>query len=268
MGNGKHEKENYDDYKNYIDELENEYLATFEKIEIYINESTKLNFYQKNNCFLQILDSFLSGQSEGKSLKDITGLNLKKYCDDMIYGQTIYMYKVSRVCFILLGALLYVSYMHFFITICKAIDLQDSSIIFQPMKFGIGEIILILGYILIPKLISILNRNYFENPKGCKKIKKYTYCFLWFFTITIYSLMKEPSNIYGLFISFSSIVLILIYSAILSVAVWLVTENFKSENFESVIEEKKHTYYELLNRDYEKHKLKCGKSNKYPLRLE
>ena len=261
----KYEKENFDNYKNYVGQLENEYLTTFKKIEVYINESTKLNTLEKNNCFLQILDTFLSSQVGDKVLKDITGGNLKKYCDDMIYGQTIYSYKVSRICFLLVGALFYVSFMHFFTRICESIYLKDSSIIFQPMKFGIGEIILIVGYICIPKLIAVINRNYFENPARCKKVKRYTYYSVWLFTITIYSLMKEPFNIYGIFIPFSTIVLILVYSAIVCAAVWLVTGTVKTGNLENRKEKMEKKYFEIVNKQYEKHKAKCAKSNKDPL---
>ena len=68
MGKDKYENENFDNYKNYVGQLENEYLTTFKKIEVYINESTKLNSLEKNNCFLQILDTFLSSQADGKVL--------------------------------------------------------------------------------------------------------------------------------------------------------------------------------------------------------
>ena len=46
-------KDKYDDYRNYIKGLKNEYAAAFEKIEVYINGSSKLNFSEKNNCFFK-----------------------------------------------------------------------------------------------------------------------------------------------------------------------------------------------------------------------
>ena len=203
----------------------------------------------------------------GKSLTDITGVNLKKYCDDMIYGQTMYSYKVTRRCFFLLSILFYVSFMHFFTRIWDAIYLKDSSIIFQPMKFGIGEIILVLGYICIPKLIDVINRNYFENPARCKKVKRYTNYLVWIFTIMIYSLMKGSFNEYGIFISYSTIVLILIYSAIICATVWLVAESFNTRNLDKRNEKMKKKYAEILNKQYEKHKAKCEKHNKDSLDL-
>jgi len=262
---GKNKYENFDDYKKYIDKLEDEYLTTFKKIEVYINETTKLNSIEKNNCFLQILDTFLSSQEESKSLQDITGINLKKYCDDMIYGQTIYSYKVSRICFLLIDILFYISFMHFFTRICEAIDLKDSSIIFEPMKFGFGEIILIVGYLCIPKLIVAMNRNYFENPERCKKIKRYIKYSVWLFTIIIYTSIKQSFNRYVILIPFSTIVLILIYSAIIGGVVWIVTENIKTRNLEERNAKVKNKYFESLKKQYEKHRIKCEKHDKDPL---
>ncbi len=171
-------KEKYEDYKKYIKGLENEYVITFNEIEFYINESSKLNLLEKNNCFLQILDTFLSAQEAGKPVNGITGLDLKKYCDDMIYGQSIYSYKLPKICFILLGILYYISFINFFSRIFKG-----DSIIFSPMSFGVADIILILGCICIPNIISRVTRNYFKNPVHYKKIKKYTYYVVWLFTI-------------------------------------------------------------------------------------
>jgi hypothetical protein len=155
--------------------------------------------------------------------------------------------------------------MHFFTRVCEAIDLKDSSIIFQPMKFGIGEIILILGCICIPRLISVINRNYFENPARCKKVKRYTYFSVWLLTITIYSLMKEPFNIYRILIPFSTIVLILIYSIIICAVVWLVIEHVKTESLGKRNEKIKKKYTEIINKQYEEHKAKYKKRNKDPL---
>jgi DNA-binding ferritin-like protein (Dps family) len=261
MGNNKNENKKFDSYKNYITQLENEYKTTFEKIEIYINGSSKLNSLEKNDCLLEILDNFLSAQAEGMSINHITGIDLKKYCDSMIYGEAIHIYKASRFCFILLGAFFYISYMHFFIDFFKAIINKDSNLFFRPMPFGIGEIVLAIGYMFIPKLISLITRNYFENPVRCKKVKKYTYNIVWLITIMLYTFAKDLFQKYVIVISFSNVILILIYLTIISVIVWLLIKTFQDEKTKV----KKDKYLELLNKEYEKHLSKCEKRNKKPL---
>lgn len=265
MGNDRHKREDFDNYKNYIEELENEYLETFKKIEIYIDGSTKLNTLEKNDCFLQILDTFLSSQVEGKSIKSITGTDLKKYCDNMIYGETIYIYKASKVFNTITGALFYISIVHFIIRIIYSIDLKDSSSIFQPMSFGIGESILLLDYLCIPKLVSVITRNYFENPVRCKKVRRNTSLAVWTFTCIIYSFMEVNFNEYGILISFSSLVLFFIYSVIASLSIRVLTGAFDNENSENKKEKREQQYFWLLKKEYEKHKVKCDKRNKKPL---
>jgi len=115
--NNKDEGPIFDKYKNYVDKLANEYKTTFEKVGIYINGTSRLNTSEKNGCIFEIIDTFLAGQEEGKPLKEITGVDLKKYCDSMIYGEGIYIYKASRGCSVFLGALFYVAYMHFFVSL-------------------------------------------------------------------------------------------------------------------------------------------------------
>jgi len=255
----------YDNYKDYINELESEYKTTFEKIEVYINYSSKLNFLEKNNCFLQILDTFLSSQEEGRSVKEITGVNLKKYCDEMIYGETIYIYKFSRIFSILLKALFFIVFMHSFSRICNAIYLKDSSLIVQPMNFGIGDIVLILGCICIPKLISLTTRNYFENPKRYKKVKRYTDYGVWLFTIIIYVSLNEFLAEYGIVIPFFRIVLILLYLTIIRLVVWLLTKTFVEGNSEDKKAEERHKYLKLLNKEYDIYVKKRQRRSKNPL---
>ncbi|PRR83809.1 DUF1048 domain-containing protein [Clostridium vincentii] len=255
----------YEDYKDYINKLEGEYQGTFEKIEVYINYSSKLNFLEKNNCFLQILDTFLSGQEEGRAVKEITGVSLKKYCDAMIYGESIYMYKASRIFSILLGTLFYVVYMHFFIRVCDVISLKDSSLIFQPMKFGIGDIALILGCTSIPILLSHITRNYFENPKRYKKVKRYNEFGVWIFTIMIYVSLNQFLEEYGIVIAFPNIVLILLYLTIIRLVVWLLTKTFVEGNSEDKKAKKRNEYLQILNKEYDVHVKKHQRSSKLSL---
>ena len=265
MGKKKYERESFDSYKNYVNQLENEYKTVFSKIEVYINGSSKLNFNDKNNCLLEILDSFLSAQVGGNSVKNVTGVDLKKYCDSMIYGETIHIYKACRICSIILGSLSYISYMHLFICVFHAIWSKDSNLIFQPMFFGIGEIVLILGYMCIPKLISQITKNYFENPVRCKKVKICTYNVVWIFTLLVYSFSKEYFKKYVTVIPFSNIVLILIYLAIITSVVWLFTKVLDDENSEEKKMEKERKYLVRLNKEYDKYIEKCEKHNKTPL---
>lgn len=261
MGIEKYERESFDSYKNYVNQLESEYRTTFQKIEVYINGSSKLNSLEKNNCLLQVLDTFLSGQEEEKPVRGITGTDLKKYCDDMIYGETIYIYKASRIFFNLLGALVYVSFIYFFSRVFEAIHLKDSSLIFNPMNFGIGEIMLAIGYMCIPKVISLITRSYYEDPVRCKKVRKYTNYVVLIFILIIYTLIKDFFQKYVIIISFSNVILILIYLTIISAIVWLLTRTLDYEK----LEKRKNKHLEFLNKQYEKHLLKCEKRNKKPL---
>jgi len=265
MGSNKYERESFDSYKNYINQLKNEFRTSFDKIEVYINGSSKLNYNEKNNCLLEILDSFLSAQAGDNPVKNVTGADLKKYCDSMIYGEAIHIYKASRICSIILGSLFYISFIHLFTCVFHAIGSKDSNLIFQPMYFGMGEIVLILGYMCIPKLIALITRNYFENPVRCKRVKRITYNVVWIFTILIYSFSKEYVKKYVTIIPFSNIVLILIYLAIITSSVWLLTKSFDEGNSEEKKTEKESKYIKRLNVEYNKHIKKCEEHSKTPL---
>jgi DNA-binding ferritin-like protein (Dps family) len=253
-------------YKNYINRLENEYASTFAKIEVYINGSSKLNSSEKNSCFLQILDTFLAGQEESKSVKEITGVDLKKYCNGMIYGETIYIYKSARVCFILLGALFYVLYMQFFVEFFMTVaHSKGTSLIFKPMNFGIGDMLLMLGYICIPKLISLITRNYFENPVRCKKVKRYTYYIVWFITIGIYTFSRDFFKEYVIVIPFSNIVLILIYLTLISLVVWFLIITLEEGNREDKKAKLQNKYFKGLSKKYDTYIKKCKRRSKSSL---
>lgn len=47
MNSDKNNNEKYENYKKYISELKDGYVITFEKIEFYINQSSKLNSTEK-----------------------------------------------------------------------------------------------------------------------------------------------------------------------------------------------------------------------------
>lgn len=251
----KYNEKKYDDYKKYINGLSGEYKRIFENIELYISDTTRLNTVEKNNCFLQILDTFLSAQEEGKSVEVITGSDLKRYCDDMIHGEAIYIYKVSRACFRLLGALFYILFMSFFMNIGSSVQFKDSSHIFKSINFGIAEVMLSVVYFCIPKFTVLVTRNYFNNTKRYRKIRRYVLYIEFLFTSIVYTIFKINFQIYGINIAFTNVILLLIYSTIISLVVWLLTELFSKENNSS----------ELLNKHYEKYKVKCEKRNKNPL---
>ncbi|MDP4143424.1 MAG: hypothetical protein Q8936_02920 [Bacillota bacterium] len=186
----------------------------------------------------------------------------------MIYGETIYIYKASRICDVLMGALFYIIFMDSFREIFKAIFLRDISLIPKFMSLGIGDLILVLGYLCIPKLISIVTRNYFEDPVRCKKAKRLIYYVVWFITIMAYSLIKDLLTDYVIVISFTSIVLILLYSIIINVAVWLLTEGLYKQDSEENKLDKKHKYLNVLSKQYSIYKERCEKRNKSTLDWE
>lgn len=257
------EKESYEDYKKYIHKLEDEYLDTFRKVESYISSSTKLNQIEKNNCFLQILDTFLSAQTEERNIKDITGLDLKKYCDNMIYGESLSLFKGARIFYAIIGVVFYISWMHFFIRILHTTFHKGSDIIYEPMIFGIGEIILALIYICIPILGTQITKKHFQNPKRCKRLKLVVNNVVWLIGIIIYTFMEQNFGQYGVTISFNTLVLTLIYLALARISVWILVENFNKSKLEQEAERLK--YEEAIKNRYLKHKVKYEKKNKESL---
>ncbi|MBU3107051.1 DUF1048 domain-containing protein [Clostridium gasigenes] len=258
------EKESYEDYKKYIHKLEDEYLDTFRKVESYISSSTKLNQIEKNNCFLQVLDTFLSVQTEERNIKYITGLDLKKYCDNMIYGEGLSLFKGARIFYEIIAVVFYVSWMHLFIRILYVVfSYKGSSIIYEPMIFGIGEIILALSYICIPILGSQITKKHFQNPKRCKRLKLVVDNVVWLIGIIIYTFMEQNFGQYGVTISFNTLVLTLIYLALARISVWILVESFNKSKLEQEAEQLK--YEEAIKNRYLKHKVKCEKKNKEPL---
>lgn len=255
MGINEYNKEKYDDYKKYKNRLSGEYKTIFEKIDLYITDNTKLNIIEKNNCFLQILDTFLSAQEEGRGVEEIIGSNLMKYCDDMIRGEAIYIYKISRVCFKLLGVLSYIIFMNFFMNIGSYIELKDTGLIFKSINFGIAEVIFAVMCVFIPKFTALVTRNHFNNINGYRKIRRYARCIEFLFIPIVYTIFKINFKMYGINIYFTNAILIFIYTTIISVVVDLLTETFNKNNDSS----------ELLNKQYEKYKARCEKCNKNPL---
>lgn len=183
----------------------------------------------------------------------------------MIYGQSIYIYKSSRMCFILVGALSYVLWMHFFKQFAMVITHNGDSRMFSPMSFGIGDIILIIGCICIPKIISFITRNYFENPVRCKKVKRYTYYSLWLSTIIIYTLMEDFFIKHVMVIPFSNTILILIYLTIISLVLYFLIRLLEEGKSEDKKEKSEQKYFDALNKQYEKHVKKRQRHSKTPL---
>ena len=261
MKNDKNSIKDIDNYKDYINHLEMEYKTQFYKVEAYINISSKLKYQEKNNCLLQVLDSFLSAQEEGKSVFEITGYNLKSYCDNMIYGETIYIYKISRICSTLLSSVYFVAFVHLFISICNRIFDRENTSIFSEMRFGLGEIVLMLGIISSPILTDLITKKYFKNPKRCKKIGNCVSFLMILIPITVYTFINETFDIYGVTITFNNSVLILLYLTLINFIVWSITRITNNEKLES----RKEKYKEFLSKDYKKYINKCNNKNKKPL---
>lgn len=258
MGNNEN-KEVFDDYKKYVNKLGKEYEDIFKKIEIYINGTTKISETEKNNCLLQVLDTFLSAQEEGRVAEEVTGSSLRKYCESMIYGESLYIYKCVRIITTLIRTIFYIAFMHFFIRIGKGVFSEGLSIAFQPINFGIGEVILGISNISIPILLSIITQNLFEDPKRCKKIKRYVEYGVLIFAITIYTWLESDFGQSGITISFSRIILILIYSTIVLIVLSIL---FSGERLTSNLEQSEKKYSKLMIKKYKKYEVKCKKKNK------
>ncbi|MDD7793588.1 DUF1048 domain-containing protein [Clostridium sp. 'White wine YQ'] len=261
MKSDKNNISDIDNYKDYINQLENEYKIQFNKVEAYINISSKLKYQEKNSCLLQVMDSFLSAQEVGKNVLEITGDNLKSYCDNMIYGESIYIYKVSRICSTLLSSVYFVAFVHLFISFCNRIFNRENTSIFSEMRFGLGEIVLMLGIIISPILTDLITKKFFENPKLCKRIGNLVSFLMILIPITVYTFINETFDIYGVIITFNNSILILLYLTLINFVVWSITRITNNEKLES----RKEKYIEFLSKDYNKYINKCNNKNRNPL---
>ncbi|QAA32396.1 DUF1048 domain-containing protein [Clostridium manihotivorum] len=268
MDIGKNKVDKYEGYKNYVNLLMDDYRKDFDKIEVYVIGSSKLNTSEKNNCLLQVLDTFLSAQEEEKSVIQVTGPDLKRYCDDMIYGERIYIYKSSRIFFILLGTLFYTAYMQVFPRIFDAIKLGDMRVIFKTINFGIADIILMLAYICIPEIISFVTKSQFENPRRCRRIKRYTYYAIWIITIMIYSFIKDNDKSSLMIMSFSKVSLILLYLGLINFVILFLMKVLERGSMEEEKEAREEKYLDKLNTQYQMHVERRKRSNKEPLEFE
>lgn len=258
-------QDKFQDYKKFKAKLKGEYLARFEQIEVYINGTTKLNALEKNNCLLQVLDTFLSGQEDGKSIKELIGASTKRYCDAMIYGESIYKYKLIKALTNFLGALIYIFFIYFFNNFFKSLVYKDRSLVFRTMNFGAAHIILMAAELSIPILIFLITMRYFENPTRCKRVKRITYCSLWMSTFLLYTIAEKLFQGNVITISFKRCILILLYFSIFTLWMKLIMDAIYEDRFEEEKEEKIRHYIESLSKKYNKYKLSCEKSNKQPM---
>lgn len=248
----------YENYKNFKDKLNCEYKTTFEKIEAYINASVKIDIISKNNCFMQILDSFLEGQDAGNDVCTITGADLKKYCEDMIYGETIYIHKLSKISSHIFIAIFYVLIIYILTNLFKGVEFKNYRLIFKSFNFGLSEVILIIGFFCIPFITSSISKNYFENPIKLRRVEKITYFIVLFIISEIYLLFKNYFQKFTVSISFEKIILIFIYFALIVFLIFILSKTFESDKLEN-------KYLMLLNKQYEKYKEKCKNHYKNPL---
>lgn len=261
MGSNNFKIEKMDNYKNYSGQLKDQYKTIFEKIELYINGTAKLNEKEKNDCLLQILDTFLCGQAENRDVRDITGSKLKNYCDSMIYGEAIYIFKALRVLLTVIGALFYITFMQFFIKFCKVTFSKEVGNVFQPMNFGIGDAILFLSYMCIPYIIAEITNTYFENPVRCIKIRRYAYYGVTLLSIALYTTLKDAFQSCGIYISFSNIIFIFVFLLVVAFVVDYVAKAFEKDKT-SDNQEIDNKYNLFLQKKYGKYKENCRKRNK------
>lgn len=252
MVNNNFKTNKFCNYKNYINQLENQYLSTFKKIEDYVNNTTKLDRISINNCLLQIIDTFLSGQKQRKAVENITGTDLKKYCDNMIYGESIYIYKVSRICSIIFRTIFYIFFMEFLTSSILSLLNGNFNSILKPVNLGTADIILAIAYLCIPKFLSVITKNYFDNPIYYRKVRKYTNYAITIISIAIYTFVKDMFVKSTIYLTFSNAVLILIYFLIIKIVIHSLCISFNNTLEQS--SEKSTKYYTLINIRFEKQK--------------
>lgn len=66
------------------DELNEENLAHYEDMLLYIRLSSSKSEYDTEEILLELLEHLLQAQEEGKRAKDVFGYNLKEYCQEII----------------------------------------------------------------------------------------------------------------------------------------------------------------------------------------
>lgn len=248
-------KEKYDKYKNYVAQLEGEYKESFCKIESYINTCPKLYYREKNNCLLEVLDCFLTAADSGRNVHEVTGSDLKAFCDGLICGESMRIHKICKICSSLFESILYLSLFCFTLQVIQAITGTGAKVSLTPMKFGLGEVCIIIGYLAIPWIVYISTRNHLENPKLYSRIKNYTSYGLWLLTLFAFSYLKDDTLAakFSITIPLSTLSLLLIYIALFTAVVRIVAKTVEICTFENKYVKRDEIYFNYLNSNYAMH---------------
>ncbi|WP_245976821.1 DUF1129 family protein [Oceanobacillus arenosus] len=174
--------------------LNEENLAYYEDMLIYIRLNANKSEQQTEEVLFELLEHLLHSQTEGKTAKDVFGDDLKSYCDEVIeeIPGELTNNTVKYLSFIVIQFLAIISLCHGIIgfAIHYFFDLGESSMTFQ---LGSG-IVVIVGYLI---LLYLFIKTILRWIKGTSFKKKKTKTWVEFLQVWIISMV-----FIGLFILF------------------------------------------------------------------
>ncbi|MDD6771772.1 MAG: DUF1048 domain-containing protein [Inconstantimicrobium porci] len=148
-------------YKKYEDDLRAEYYHTFKEVEVYFKTS-ELSDKEMEDVMNNILDLFLTAQSEGKPLKDVIGQDTQLFCES--YLKTIWKFPNIKIFMRYFGACLIGDFMG--IIFCLIMDYFNGEINnIWAEKTNISAILLFCIPTSIGVLIDqcIIKKKVFKN---------------------------------------------------------------------------------------------------------
>ncbi|MHB8131343.1 MAG: DUF1048 domain-containing protein [Mobilitalea sp.] len=149
--------------------LKDEYAVCYQKIATYIHLYYINGMEHEENCLLQIMDDFLSAQSEGRPVAFITGLDVRKFSDNMMKAELnrrnrkiIFVEQIATIPFVIS--------MMIFMKILMVNDMKLKFEYFQKISFGGFELTFIcLGMFMVFGR-KILSKLFFEHIKVSKMV--------------------------------------------------------------------------------------------------
>ncbi len=156
------------EYREAKGQLRDEYAVAYQKAATYIHTNNIYGIESEEGCLQQIMDDFLSAQTDGKPLSKVTGTNLRNFCDKMIKAES----KRSSIGVVYLLYLISLSIIVISIFLgWKAYAISSEKLswnLFNHIRAD-GSIITFLGIILfgyvVKRLFSILLFHYAKTLK-------------------------------------------------------------------------------------------------------
>jgi DNA-binding ferritin-like protein (Dps family) len=215
--------ENYE-YRKAKATLNDEYAKEYDKCEAYIH-SMRSEGKIEENCLIQILDDFLSAQTDKKPINAVTGPDLLNFCKNILnaerdcqrnktvyYIQWIFIIPLIISLSIFIRSFLYTKPGHFLDNI-NSLHIEG---------YELYYLLVFLSGLIIKKQISIL---FFQHSRILRTVETAIYIFI----ICVTSLIAVPLSIYFP-ISIPITYPVYIFMSILSLIVFLACLIYNKKN--------------------------------------